>query len=94
MSIDWPTAAPRATASAKFDLGRDEANAGFGVGQGVDQDVQAPVVGSALVKEGGGSSSSLDRFLELMAADDTKKVMLSAFLYQTNFDMVTEECWC
>lgn len=83
MSTDWPTVATRSTASAKFDLGRDEANAGFGV----DEDGQAPAVGSALVEERGGSSftggskgaSSLDRFLEMMAADDTKKVLLRVF---------------
>lgn len=84
--------ATRATASAKFDLGRDEANAGFGV----DGDGQAPVVGSALVEERGGSgftgsskgASSLDRFLEMMAADDTKKVLLRVLPYETKFDMV------
>lgn len=102
MPIDSPTVATRATASAKFDLGRDEANAGFGV----DGDGQAPVVGSAgsvgsaLVEERGGSgftgsskgASSLDRFLEMMAADDTKKVLLRVLPYEAKFVMVTTGC--
>eukprot|EP00904_Undaria_pinnatifida_P004221 jgi/Undpi1/137/HiC_scaffold_1.g00137.m2 len=72
---DWPSLATRATANANFDLGRDEANTGLRV----DQDGHAPAVGSAFMSEGGGSSyaggsSSLDRFLEMMTADDTKKL--------------------
>lgn len=90
MSIDWPSLATRATANANFDLGRDEANTGLRV----DQDGHAPAVGSAFMSEGGGSSyaggsSSLDRFLEMMTADDTKKVLRRAWLYQIHkFDMV------
>lgn len=72
----WPTAAAGATQSAGYGLGREGTNSDFEA----QQDGQSfELSTSSLVPTQGGvakGTSSLDRFLQMLAADDTKKVML------------------